>query len=513
MRLETKLMNNDADSKWQCFGAGKVILLSLIWLGLVIAGPGYFPKHIDDVYYKEPGYNWALNHRFVSPALEGYGGEQSGFDVVFAGYPPLYPFTYGLWLQLFPHSLRSAIAFDATIRFLLVMWCLFGLPKLLPGLSRGVVGMTALAVCVLGTWGRPDELAMLFGLWALTVWVVGKRWLSAMGGGALLGLCLSTSWPAFIVLCAWFLPVCWYLCWQAPCWRGFVRRCLIAVLVCAALGLLILVPYYSRDGAMAQMASEPSQQFMAGIFWSFQKGTIMPYLHLWWFAMRNDIFMVPLYIALCTLAIAFIAKMDRFYRACLMGGVLGYAFIMIGMPHQGYYYWFLFPLLFSIVLWHIRSSRCVTWALGIAILLAINPKIRECIKAYCLPVDQTLSYSQRMIENYVPTTASVLTDARSYYVIRPRCNKVYVTDAVDSLQKVISRVDYCVFSFHHLGKYEGLCMPDAWMRDSRATYLKEHFEVIYEGLPSPYPSWHGVTLGITPIGYGVVVYRRRTLVQ
>jgi hypothetical protein len=173
----------------------------LIYL-LLAAFIGRFPV-TDEVFFKSAGRNWASGAGFGAPELEGALGDVSPpVTKVFFLHPPLYPFAFGIWTRLVGFGPRQCILFDAWIHvFLAALTFVVGWRALAStGRARRWLAMAAaIAVLPIGTAGRPDELAMLFGAIALFLMLAPRiRTIHCVLAGVALGFSLGTSSGAAI---------------------------------------------------------------------------------------------------------------------------------------------------------------------------------------------------------------------------------------------------------------------------------------------------------------------------
>jgi hypothetical protein len=486
-----------------------VMILCSLWLGITLIGPGYCLRHIDDVYYKEPGANLVLNGKFAAPTMRGYGDVHPDYDVTFAGYPPLYPGAYAFWLKAFPFSYRSSVAFDAVIRMLLVCWVLFGLPRLIPTVSSVSLALTAMCTCVLGTWGRPDELAMVFGLWGMSWWNRRAGLMAPILGGILFGCCACTSYSALIVLGACYLPIWVHSCALTKDKTGVIKSLLVGASAFAFTSLLVLIPYYLRAGAMQQTHSDGGQ-LLSGVMQSLHEHSVRPYLELWKSCIRTALFRMPLYALLLGLGgVSFLMPTARLFRPYLVGIFLSCALVAIGMPQQVYYYWFVCPLLIAIIF---SCYQWNSWPGVVALMMLIvaaNPTVREVLKVASLPPQQRMAFSARVIRERIPFSSRVAGDVRTYYLLAPDYSNLFITDGIFPREEMMTSVRYMVFTSYLSGRKNGMPMPRYWLGDERGRYLLEHFRLVYDNVTEEPPRLWGNILGSESFGYGVAIYMRR----
>jgi hypothetical protein len=486
-----------------------VLVAALAWFVVLVALPGRFPQHIDDVFYKEAGYNLAVHGRFNAPALIEYTGLRPDYDQTFATYPPLYPFLYAQWLRVFPHTLRGVLAFDLGIRLLLALALMRVLPRLVPGVIRPLAALVAASVAVLGTAGRPDELGMLLGWSGLGLWLGGAGSRAWLAGGALLGLCAATSLPVCLVLLIVGGVIWLGRCREHDGTRTAIRSALVAGAACVAVAAAILAPYYLRPGAWEQ-ARSVSDEFLSGIARSVHDGSPEPFLGLLRSAARSNVFRLPLNLALVAGTAALVWRGGSPRVRWLAGGLLAASlFVFVCMPQQVYYYWFLTPAMLAAVLAGKRLRSAWGVAVGVLLLVAANPALREALKAWQLPPEQTLEHAMREATARVPADSVVLTDFRSYYLLRAHCPKLIVTDGTWQRPMELRAPEFAVFGRYLTERRDGFTLPVYWYGDGRAREFAAAFEEVYNGLPTTLPRLGPLPLGRDPAGFGVAIYGRR----
>ncbi len=177
---------------------GWLITLALLWISLnliTIIWEAKIPGS-DIFLFKEAGINLATKGRFIVRNLSNMTIDE---DRIFAYYPPMYPFLFGIWTKFVGVGLKQSIVFDAIIR-LLRTWLLllFLLPNLKKEKKNGWILSIALLLLTIsllsGDGDRPDELALVFGL--ASWYLYFKRAAHGAGGfasGILLGLSAGTS--------------------------------------------------------------------------------------------------------------------------------------------------------------------------------------------------------------------------------------------------------------------------------------------------------------------------------
>src|SRR5262245_45287926 len=99
---------------WTLLVATLMTFLSLVaWRGRL--------AHIDEVFYKAAGYHWSTRGTFAAPELTGRLRWDPPIEQVFACYPPVYPFVFGLYTSVVGIGWRQVAMFDAMVHVLLCL--------------------------------------------------------------------------------------------------------------------------------------------------------------------------------------------------------------------------------------------------------------------------------------------------------------------------------------------------------------------------------------------------------
>lgn len=122
----------------------------------------------DDLVYKQPGASLAKGLGLTAPALKNYLPE---VDRLFAHYPPIYPFLYGIWFSLFGFSFSSSLALSLFIAYLIaigyVLLFKFSLKEQIPSYLYGLIFFSWCSAIT--AMHRPDILFILLALSLLLV--------------------------------------------------------------------------------------------------------------------------------------------------------------------------------------------------------------------------------------------------------------------------------------------------------------------------------------------------------
>ena len=487
--------------------------LAMVWFFLTVVWPGRFP-HTDDGYFKEPAYQLATSGRLVSPAYEGYFNLNPPLSEVFAAYQPVYVYVCALWFWLFPVSLISSAALDALIHLVLIaVLCRFFV-LMIGDRFRARLCFFGVCILLLGHPGRPDELAMALAFGGAS-WLLRedrRDWLlPGLVAGLLFGLCVATSFPVTLLTAIWLGCVCLGKLFHRPSRGVFLLRSLYVVFSAIVVPLAILVPYYLRLGAWQQYSSITSSSFFSGLIRSAEIGSWGPYIGMLTSGLRSNIWHLPLYIAMLpiSLVLAFYASRrdgSKITALMLLGALFTWVYILVAQPDQYLYFWFAFPVLLAISAASGRTPM-VHVAVGLLVLVAANGSIRDGLKLATLPPGQRVLTMVDAVTSTVPQDARILVSDRLYFPLRSRYDRLRSAFAGDAGN--IQWAEYCVFCTHRLTDDDGVWVPRTMQKRGVAQALKEDFVVVYSNLARTKPNVVGVPIGGQPVGYGVVIYKRR----
>ena len=161
---------------------------------------GRFPDY-DEIFYKAAGFHWATDGRFAAPELIGRLPFDPPIEQIFAAYPPVYPFLFGVYAKVFGFGWQSVSTFDALVHVGLCVVAAMVVIRLLPTASAWVAALAGMFVIPLGSLGRPDELAMLFAMIACWLMLGALNWRSLTAIAIAWGLCAATSAGTAVLLC------------------------------------------------------------------------------------------------------------------------------------------------------------------------------------------------------------------------------------------------------------------------------------------------------------------------
>src|SRR5258708_7551000 len=102
----------------------------------------------DEIAYKAPGREWARSGAFVDPELVGFGAWRNPvrpYEVRRGSGPPIFTFSFGLFVKVFGFNPGTNVAFDGLVHILLG-WATWALARALgPGLPYEAAMIAAAA--------------------------------------------------------------------------------------------------------------------------------------------------------------------------------------------------------------------------------------------------------------------------------------------------------------------------------------------------------------------------------
>lgn len=475
---------------------------SLFWLGVclylgVAVTVGRFPQ-TDETFYKAAGREWAASGRFSAPELEGGSGVQPPLQEVFAVYPPLYPFVFGLFVRLVGFSWRACVAYDALIHAALT-WATYQLASRLLPAKRGYLPCAvALALLPLGTSARPDELGMVFALLALER-LARPNALANLSGpmaaGVLLGLAGATS-PGVVVLLG-FGAACAVLTSPVGVSRSLLQLFVVAGAMVVVIGLAFSLLWASH--------AEAHRQFFQQEAWRHLGRAPVAAYRLW----------LPYWPTLVLVAAALLVGMldirtrgfSGWARSWLAPG-LGVLAVLLLLPGKHTYLWFWGPWLLvasvaTLMRMTDRHTALATTAgalLLAALALAAAQPLRQGVILLLLPETQTPMASLRRLQTALPRDGVVLVD--EFWGLL--AGDFAVRDAWWSRPK-LEAIDAVVLS----GNGTGAPGTPRRLPEPLASYVRGNFEVVRNDLNDRPPRILGLALSRSGYGFGALVLRRR----
>jgi hypothetical protein len=458
-----------------------------------------FPAHQDEIFFKAAGLHWADGQGWNAPEEHNFGNWEPPLQEVFASYPPLYPFFYGVVVKYAGFSQRTANTYDASIHVLLALaLVMFAKQVMGQGLAMPWVIGGLWLLC--GYAPRPDRLAMLFGYMAIAL----VFWRSSRYGktrdvlaGLALGGCFATSFPCTLALAPLLMGGCFLSSenWNKAVWRIF-KIGLIAISTGAA--CIIPVLLYHSGAIQQNMAATSSITNTIG----FVEGL----KHL-------TRFHIPAVLATSVLlgmggAFLFHAR-ERVNPTAWKLWLVWYAIpavpltiFLMKSTFQGGYHWFLIPWL-SVALFvpaiHGKLSETMRgWILVAALFVAIAHSQKTNLSSMASGGQQQVLRFQSEVEKLVPAGATVA--ARDYWWLLARRNQVFDTMVGYRLEQPVDYIVVTGFGSGALGRPQS--MP---------TRIYEDYEVVLNELGRLRPSIFGLPLSRSTYSAGPLILKRKSL--
>jgi hypothetical protein len=406
-----------------------VVLGAIAAYVILCAALGRFVS-VDEVFFKSAGRHWARTGRFAAPELTGFLGNvltdnTPGVEEVWLAQPPGYSFAFGLFVRVFGFGARQCVIFDAVIHGVLVFLTYLLARATAPELTPGTACAIAIALLPIGVFGRPDELAMCFGMVALILWGrPAPGLLQSAGAGVMLGLCASTSVGAAAMIGILGLME---LLFSRLTFAQKLARVLVGIAFgFAVLALTILPIEIAHPNAYRQYLAHAAGHLGQGSFWNALLG------HWQYERFHRTLLFGTALIALLSLARRHSRATWNAWCRRWLGPVLAMALLAVFFPDKLYYVWFIGPWM---VIAAVASAQDM-WPglpdLGrravVAVALccygiAIAPFCREIITMATLPASQRLSVNAERLERLIPIGSSVMT-GDYWWALADRC-RVY----------------------------------------------------------------------------------------
>ncbi len=478
--------------------------LSLVYFLSVIV-PGRFAV-TDEVFFKAAGRNWAATGHFAAPELTGRLTEGPPLSEIYFAQPPLYTFLFGAYVKLLGFSPRVCIAYDAMIH-LVLMWSAVIFARIVYRVDWGWAALSGALLATLGTAGRPDELGIVFALWAAVAFRsrISDPWRVPLGG-ALLGLCVCTSLGAFLFLS----PLVLVELFTARTDRaGRIADlgvgALAGIAVAAACVAPILIAHPAAYRQLIEHAGEQSSVLSA--LTGEQRNSSLGFVALWKSMMRygyNYGLLIggPLLFAGPCGWLTRFSPRPVYWRLVIL--LASWVVLFIGMPGKYPYFWFQGCLLLIACVAlaaHARDSLpTLRWrfvlALGLVLWLAASAQsLRWGYILWTLPQEQRLTVSDRRVREEVPAGEGVMTI--DYWWDLADRDDVY--DLVFS-DPGVGAVNYIVLSGNGSGK--------AGVPTDFKDKYKPGFRAIFDQLNAMPPHISHLAISHSAYGFGAYVLKK-----
>lgn len=479
-------------------------LLSVIYCISTMV-PGRFAV-TDEVFFKAAGRNWARTGHFAAPELVGRLSQGPPLAEVYFAQPPLYTFLFGLYVRLAGFSPRCCIAYDMLIHLLLI-WSAVVFARTIYGLAWNWSALCGALLVTLGTVGRPDELGIVFAMWAAISFrsrLPGRS--RAALGGAFLGLCLCTSLGAFVFLSPLVLLE---LFATEPDLHHKIAAFSLAGFFCALIAAVCVSPILiAHPAAYKQIIEHAGEQSAAlSAVTGEPRNSALGFVASWGTTIKYGygygllIIGLALFSLLCWCIGGFASHPAHLRIGALLVSLEAMVFFM---PGKYLYIWFqgCWLLIACVALAvHIANSfkspsgRLLLAFGGCVWLVASMPAIRWADIMWRIPPDQTLIASDRRLQQEIPSGVRVMTT--DYWWDLADRDQVY--DLIFS-DPGINAVDYIVLSGNGSGR------PGV-PTDFRAEY-KAGFVPIFDDLNRIRPQIWGHPISGSSYGFGAYALKK-----
>ena len=177
--------------------AATTLLIACLLLAASVVWTEALLPATDVFLFKEAGVNLALTNSFRVRDLPHM---TPGEERTYSYYPPVYPLAFGLWSKGFGVGLKQSLTFNRVLQIfrallmLALAMCLAG-RKSFSSKAQMALGILLLVFSsmISSDGDRPDELALVFGLSSLLIFLRWERSGWGWAAGVLLGLCGMTS--------------------------------------------------------------------------------------------------------------------------------------------------------------------------------------------------------------------------------------------------------------------------------------------------------------------------------
>jgi hypothetical protein len=443
------LTNTDAGVSQSSLRWTFLLLVAIgTYVGLA-AGLGRFVT-VDEVFFKSAGRHWARTGRFAAPELTGFLGNvitdnTPGVEEVWLAQPPGYSFAFGLFVRMFGFGPQQCIIFDALIHGVLVFLTFLLVRIVAPELRTGTACGIAIALLPIGVLGRPDELAICFGMVALIFWGhPAPGYLRSAGAGLMLGLCAAASVGAAAMI--GILGLVELLYSRLTLVQKLVSALLGIVIGLAILALTIFPIESAHPNAYRQYLAHAAGHFGHGSFWAALFG------HWQYERFHRTLLFGTAIIAVLALTRRHSSATWQIWCRRWLGPALAMCLLTFFFPDKLYYVWFIGPWMVTAAV----ASACDMWpglpypaqrAVVVLALccygVAIAPFCRETFTMATLPASQRLSITAERLERLVPAGSSVMT-SDYWWVLADRCrvyDPYFSRVPLDQIQYIVLRGD------------------------------------------------------------------------
>ena len=496
--LLTRLFAWINDETWRAPAIlGLVIVARLAWLSAFLRF-----THIDEIGYKAPGLSYF--HDGVFAVSEYRGLDQSflnavpGHDGCFA----LYPFLFATWIGVVGFTKVSCVLFDGVIQAALasVVYA-FGraffprVPRLCP--------LAAAILLPLGTPGRADNLACVFGLLGVALLAKRKSILWTLGAAVSYVACITTHPQDAVVIAPTYLAT---LACVEPATRS--RVFIEFAGACTAMLVATLVPAFVFHPDLVEAFRSGAAHYLG----NRDLGNDQSWTAKLAFAWRFGKFGLSLAFALASVGVVDLAELHskgNRWAQLWLGPVASIALVLLLMPGRIYYYYCAVPWMWVVAAgrlveqWEARSTpsllpRLLESGLFLAgFFLGGIPELQSAIVLTTLPAAQRFETNVATVRSIIPIGSRVVTIefwpalAADHQVYHPDFSRLNASD-----------IDFIILTGNGSGQPGvGQGWPMGVTRDD--------FECVHDNLLFERNKIFGVPISRSGNGFGTLIYRNR----
>jgi hypothetical protein len=238
-------------------------------------------------------------------------------------------------------------------------------------------------------------------------------------------------------------------------------------------------------------------------------GSPVPYLTQLASGIQSSFFSIPLLVVASGVALyVTLSRAGEKRRGVATGALFCWSFTLIAQPGQYLYSWFILPLMLAVGLaGNVKFRNRLVFLLP-AWLLAVNPEARAFAKAALLPPEQKAESVAELVMATVPKSARVVVSDQLYFPLRssyPNLRSAYAGDP-----SALREADYCIFCPGRLLHERGVWVPAAFPKGEAVRIMRDDFEVRLDQIATQLPRIAGLPIGSQPVGYGPIIYSRKT---
>lgn len=465
----------------------------------------------DELFFKVAGKNWAEKGHFNAPELIHYSnGSTSGVEKIFFLYVPLYPFFFGVFVKIFGFGWRQCVMYDALIHALLVL-ITFVITKQIflyvfnslqkPLRYYRTILIPPLMVLPLAQFGRPDEMAMVFGMVGLMPILNEIRLNRVAFSSICFGISAGTSTGVAIELGL----VAFFLIWfsQGTITEKVYYSLIWLFVFTISLGLVLLPILIKHPFAYQQYLSHANAYMFK---WSLQSFKLIFKYGMSYCVILFSVILVAILGLFCNLEIFKIKTLSALW----IGGFSAIAFVLFVLPGKYTYFWFVIPILLissvvsSVILCLKSEKRSINVFVLLIFLFALSAYARSA-QNYLILLNlvkkQSIRYNDQKLKQVIPKGAKVIVQSGWWFL----GSDYTLFDSMFSNKKDTDDIDYMVLSSVGSGAPAIPHLP--WNRKYKNLLLTE-FEEIYNNLPAEPNKLFNLPISKSGNGFGLVVYKR-----